>query len=315
MMFIFFMGLSCHDDPVPDPNPIPEGVVLDSNSQIWIFPPTRNRHEYSNPIPEKLQKAKSLSLQNKHKEAIVELITQLKDSPQDTRIHSMLCASYLQMNDTKQSFLACQHAVKLEQTATHHANLATVYMAMGQEDNAIQSNKKALALDSVYIPAYRNLSTLQFKAGQYEDAARTLLRLMQLKPFDNYAYIAYANTQLELGNTVEAEEVLRYRISNWENEEMPDPPERLHSEIPMLLAEIIILKRDFSNALYFIDMMEESASQNSEDHDLVVWSWRLRAHVLQEMDDALAEQWKKKVHVYCQQHPLPLCLEEMRFEW
>ena len=307
-MTLLMLTLACFQEKQNETKSLADGIVIDSNSQVWIFPPTRNRHEYKNTIPKELRKAKSLFLQDQVKEAASELLLQLDNNSENPTIHSMLCASYLRLQDMKQALKACQRTIEIAPTASHYSNLAVVYMAMGQSEEAIHFNQRALALDGVFIPAYRNLSTLQYKAGLLEDASRTLLRFMQIKPFDNYAYIAYANIQIEMGNTIEAEEILRYRISNWENEGVPNPTERLHAEIPMLLSEILIKKRDHKDALFFANMMEENA-RNSTDmsQDIIVMSWRFRSHILEKEQHPESNKWKEKIESYCKENPIPSC--------
>ena len=181
-------------------------------------------------------------------------------------------------------------------------------MAMGQDEIAIQHNQTALAIDSVHIPTYRNLSTLQYRIGQLEEATETLLQFMQVKPFDNYVYMAYAEIQLERGKQREAEEALRFRISSWQNEGIPQQTERLHAEIPMRLAEILMNQGRFSEAHHFVDMMEKHAQRSiPKSADIELWSWRLRAYILQRQNKPENVYWANKSAERCRQYPMDIC--------
>ena len=138
---------------------------------------------------------------------------------------------------------AAQHLTKAVAEYPKYAaawnELGDVYTATHAPDKARQAYEKAIASDSQYIPPYVSLAVLELEGGQFESAAGTAGKALELDPNIGLASYIQGGADFKLNQPDAAEKSLL------EAEKQP------HQSIPQLhamLAQIYVEKRDYPNA-------------------------------------------------------------------
>jgi len=117
--------------------------------------------------------------------------------------------------------------------------LGWVYEASHDTDKARQAFAKAIAADAKYIPPYVNLANLQLQNQEYEDAAETAGKALELNPGLEVANFTQALADFRLNRLDDAEKIAR------EAEKGPAP---ISPQWHALLADVFLQKHDYSNA-------------------------------------------------------------------
>jgi len=139
--------------------------------------------------------------------------------------------------------LATKHLEKAvaeyDQYAAAWNQLGKIYANGHQMENARQAFTKAITADPQYIPPYVGLASLELQAGEYESAIETAGKALELHPDTVFASFIQAVANFKLNRLDAAEKSARAAENG------------LHQNIPqvhLLLADIFLRKRDYSNA-------------------------------------------------------------------
>jgi tetratricopeptide (TPR) repeat protein len=90
--------------------------------------------------------------------------------------------------------------------AAPHANLGTVYRALGRQEEAIATYQRAIELDPTDARFHNNLGLVYSALGRQEDAIAAYQRAIELDPNDAVSQASFAAACRELGREQEYEE-------------------------------------------------------------------------------------------------------------
>lgn len=149
-------------------------------------------------------------------------------------------------NDIRQNKLpsATRH---LQKAVAEYDKFAAAWDALGrlyfmghQNGQASAAYSKAIAGDPKFVPSYVDLAQLQYGQGQFENAADSAGKALGIAPgFVPASYIAAA-ADLRLNRLDAAEQNARI-AERGPHEQIP--------QVPLLLADILMAKRDYAGAL------------------------------------------------------------------
>jgi tetratricopeptide (TPR) repeat protein len=138
---------------------------------------------------------------------------------------------------------ATQHLEKavaeFEKYAAAWNELGMVYSSNQETENARRAFEKAIAADPNYVPPYLNLAALQLGGHEYEKALATAGKAVELDSTIATANFIRAVANFNL-NQLDAAEKSAREAAKGPHENIP----QLH----VLLADILVQKRDYSNA-------------------------------------------------------------------
>jgi hypothetical protein len=117
--------------------------------------------------------------------------------------------------------------------------LGEIYAATHETEKARQAFAKATTVDPKYLRPYVNLASLQLRNQEFEDAAETAGKALELNPGLEAANFTQAWADFRLNRLDDAEKIAR------QAEKGPQP---ILPQWHALLADIFLLKRDYSNA-------------------------------------------------------------------
>lgn len=139
--------------------------------------------------------------------------------------------------------LAIPHLEKavaeFEDYAAAWNELGTIYSTNQEPEKARRAFERAIAADPKYVPPYVNLAALELNAREYESAGATAGKALELDSTIGIANFIQAVANFKLNRLDAAEKSAR------------DAENRPHENIPqihVLLADIFIQERDYSNA-------------------------------------------------------------------
>jgi len=90
-----------------------------------------------------------------------------------------------------------------------HLAMANALLKADRADEAIEAVRTAMRLDPFYPTSYlTRLGQVQFAIGEYEDAAKTLLKATNRNPEDNWIFVYLAATYGQLGKQLEAKQAV-----------------------------------------------------------------------------------------------------------
>jgi Tfp pilus assembly protein PilF len=142
----------------------------------------------------------------KHPELAEPYIAKGKDvNPKFAGIH-IAEAKYWQLkNESGKAADSYDRALIADKTCTYaNLKLALIYYAGQNEDAAVENLKKAIAIDSLYAPAYKELGEVYYWSktveNKYEEASKVYKKYMELGEIsreDNYrmAYVLFYNKE------------------------------------------------------------------------------------------------------------------------
>ncbi|RJP60505.1 MAG: tetratricopeptide repeat protein [Candidatus Auribacter fodinae] len=113
---------------------------------------------------------------------------------------------------THDSIIYYQKALKIEDRAQSHYNLANSYNRLGMKDKAEVEYKRSIELDPLYSESHNNLGKLLAEQGKYEEAIVELRTACKLSPYNVKAYNNLGACLNHLKQHDEAIKVLQYAL-------------------------------------------------------------------------------------------------------
>ncbi|MFO7655166.1 MAG: tetratricopeptide repeat protein [Candidatus Krumholzibacteriia bacterium] len=127
--------------------------------------------------------------------------------------HSALVARIYEQRGTRtlaiQAYEQALATPGMEPTAPMMHALGRLYGAENRFNDAAERYRQAVAVDSTYAPAVKDLADLLRRADRHEMAARTYLRYVELDPENVDALLGLAETLYEVGRYTSAAEAAR----------------------------------------------------------------------------------------------------------
>lgn len=106
----------------------------------------------------------------------------------------------LKLNDPAKYTTAIQHFNKAKELLSKDSNsqdaiirLGAAYEELGEDDNAMNEYRKAIAIDKNTIISWTNLAAIYRKNGKYEDAKNAYMQAIELFPKDTQSYTNLAD--------------------------------------------------------------------------------------------------------------------------
>jgi hypothetical protein len=138
---------------------------------------------------------------------------------------------------------ATQHLTKAVAEYPKYAaawnELGDVYAATHAPDKAHQAYEKAIASDPGYTPPYVSLAVLELQDGQYESAAGTAGKALELDPSIGLASYIQGGADFKLNRLDDAEKSLL---------QAEKQPHQSIAQLHAMLAQIYVQKRDYPDA-------------------------------------------------------------------
>jgi tetratricopeptide (TPR) repeat protein len=117
--------------------------------------------------------------------------------------------------------------------------LGKIDAANHDTEKARQAFEKAIAVDAQYIPPYVSLAALELQSAQYDSAAETAGKILELDPTVGFASFIQAAADFKLNRLDEAEKSAK---------EAENEPHQANPQVHVLLAQIFAQKQDYGNA-------------------------------------------------------------------
>ncbi len=182
-------------EPAPNPDPAAAPVF---KSVIELLPPRQEEHggsamfEVSNtddPNPKELyEQASALYLAGSYPEAIEKVEKLLLQSSSDAAGWALLTRIYANCGKLDKALECSAKAVSSDKlNAGYHYLMATIFQELDRTEDAAVSLRRALYIDSKFIPAHVALGNICRKSGDHKNAARhfeNALFLLNSEPAD-----------------------------------------------------------------------------------------------------------------------------------
>ena len=135
-------------------------------------------------------------------------LTLTKDFPNHNLSWKVLGSIYVKIGQIDDALISIQKAVKLDtKDAEAHSNMGLILFQLNMFEKAIRSFKKAINLKANYAEAYNNLGIVLQKINKLEQAEFNYKKAIVLKPKFEAAHNNLGNTLRELSKFKEAEKI------------------------------------------------------------------------------------------------------------
>ena len=130
----------------------------------------------------------------------------VKEIPEHILSWKILGSVYLEIGQKDEAFIATQNVVRLSSKDPEaHNNLGVVLFKLSKLEEAEKSYKKAIELKPDYAVAHNNLGHIYRNFGYLEDAAKSYTKAIELKPDFTVAHYKLGIIYQQLGKLKDAE--------------------------------------------------------------------------------------------------------------
>ena len=137
----------------------------------------------------------------------------VKEIPEHILSWKILGSVYLEIGQKDEAFIATQNVVRLSSKDPEaHNNLGVVLFKLSKLEEAEKSYKKAIELKPDYAVAHNNLGHIYRNFGYLEDAAKSYTKAIELKPDFTVAHYKLGIIYQQLGKLKDAEKSYKKAI-------------------------------------------------------------------------------------------------------